>query len=292
MGRGSLGEVLPASLRPMFVAASAEASAGGGRPGAVTWTAEAGRGHVFAVPGIDAAPRRLAPAAASAERVDDFAPVVDDGAVERGSVLERVGAVVEDAGEIDGERPGADASDRAIGTLAHRLFERPSADWGDVPAARERLGVSADVSDDTLARALALAARLREDPRVARLVASGRALFEVPFSMAPDARAIVRGSIDCLVRTDDGRVTVVELKTGARRPEHEAQLAMYVNAARALFPELVVEGLLVYANPESRIPSRRLGRCARPTRGRAPRPPPGWRRPARPSARACRCRRG
>ena len=91
MGRGSLGEVLPASLRPMFVAASAEASVGGGRPGAVTWTAEAGRGHVFAVPGIDEAPQRLAPAAASAERVDDFAGVVDDGAVERGSVLERVG---------------------------------------------------------------------------------------------------------------------------------------------------------------------------------------------------------
>ena len=116
-----------------------------------------------------------------------------------------------------------------------------------MPAARERLGASADVSDDTLARALALAARLREDPRVAGLVASGRALFEVPFSLALDARAIVRGSIDCLVRADDGRVTVVELKTGARRPEHEAQLALYVDAARALFPDAVVEGLLVYA---------------------------------------------
>ena len=255
MGRGSLGEVLPASLRPMFVAASAEASAGGGRPGAVTWTAEARRGHVFAVPGIDVEPRRLAPAAPSAERIDDFGAVVDDRAVERGTVLARVGAVGDDAGEFDGERPGGDASDEVVGTLAHRLFPRPAAEWGDVAGARERLGVGAAVTDDALARALALAARLREDPRVARLVASGRALFELPFSMAIDGRAIVRGSIDCLVRTDDGRVTVVELKTGGRRPEHEAQLALYVDAARALFPDAVVDGLLVYANPESRTPN-------------------------------------
>ena len=67
--------------------------------------------------------------------------------------------------------------------------------------------------------------------------------------VVPDqvTKAIVRGSIDCLVRIGDGRVVVVELKTGTRRPEHEAQLALYVDAARALFPGRAVEGLLVYA---------------------------------------------
>jgi RecB family endonuclease NucS len=71
--------------------------------------------------------------------------------------------------------------------------------------------------------------------------------------MTTGERTIVRGSIDCLIVSDDGRVTVVELKTGASRPEHEAQFGMYVGAARALFPRASVDGLLVYAD-ERRSP--------------------------------------
>jgi hypothetical protein len=42
-------------------------------------------------------------------------------------------------------------------------------------------------------------------------------------------------------------VTVLELKTGRPAPEHERQLAIYLTAARALFPGTPVEGRLVYA---------------------------------------------
>ena len=68
--------------------------------------------------------------------------------------------------------------------------------------------------------------------------------------MKMDDRTIVRGSIDCLIQTDDGRITIVELKTGARRAEHAAQLAVYVDAARSLFPGASVDGLLVYPDDE------------------------------------------
>jgi hypothetical protein len=41
-------------------------------------------------------------------------------------------------------------------------------------------------------------------------------------------------------------VAVVEVKTGTRMPEHEQQLASYVAAARAMFPQTRVDGLLLY----------------------------------------------
>jgi RecB family endonuclease NucS len=41
-------------------------------------------------------------------------------------------------------------------------------------------------------------------------------------------------------------VIVVEIKTGRAWPEHQAQLAVYVEAARALFPGSEVEGRLIY----------------------------------------------
>jgi ATP-dependent exoDNAse (exonuclease V) beta subunit len=75
----------------------------------------------------------------------------------------------------------------------------------------------------------------------------------VPFSLAlaDDAAdgggRIVRGAIDCLVRRPDGRVVVVDFKTGAPRAEHEAQLALYVRAVRHLCPTTAVDGLLLYA---------------------------------------------
>ena len=57
---------------------------------------------------------------------------------------------------------------------------------------------------------------------------------------------IVRGTIDCLRRWVDGRLTVFELKTGRVQPDHERQLSLYVDAARALFPDAVVDGRLIY----------------------------------------------
>ena len=89
-------------------------------------------------------------------------------------------------------------------------------------------------------------------------------LYEVPFSLdigreregtdrdpvvdgIGRERVMLRGSIDCLARLPDGRVIVVEIKTGRRRRWHQAQLDLYVRAARALFPHATVDGRLVYA---------------------------------------------
>jgi RecB family exonuclease len=78
------------------------------------------------------------------------------------------------------------------------------------------------------------------------LYLSGTAFHEVPFSLSVDDR-IVRGTIDCLVRRADGQIAVLEFKTGRRRPEHEAQTALYQQAARSLFPGSGVITQLLYA---------------------------------------------
>jgi len=59
---------------------------------------------------------------------------------------------------------------------------------------------------------------------------------------------IVRGSVDCLAEQPDGRVVVVEFKTGRRHAWHAAQIDLYVRAARALFPGRPVERRLIYAD--------------------------------------------
>jgi ATP-dependent helicase/nuclease subunit A len=74
-----------------------------------------------------------------------------------------------------------------------------------------------------------------------------RRIHEVPFSLTRADGTIVRGAIDAVVEHPDGRVEVLEFKTGRPRPEHEQQLALYVEAARALFPNATVEGRVVYA---------------------------------------------
>jgi RecB family exonuclease len=93
--------------------------------------------------------------------------------------------------------------------------------------------------------------RLGTRADVAGLLASGRTLFEVPFSLrrvgADDV--ILRGVIDCLIVRPDG-VTVVEFKTGNRQAAHQRQLDVYLEAARLLFPSTPVEGRLIYAEAD------------------------------------------
>ena len=82
-------------------------------------------------------------------------------------------------------------------------------------------------------------------------------LFEVPFSFhdaeSPSVRGaanIVTGTIDCLARDRENRVTVLEFKTGVPRPEHRRQLESYVKAARVMFPDALIDGQLVYSPTE------------------------------------------
>jgi ATP-dependent exoDNAse (exonuclease V) beta subunit len=103
---------------------------------------------------------------------------------------------------------------------------------------------------DVLDRAAQVWTRLRARPDVADLlIQADEAHAEVPFSMrleAPGGPVVLRGTIDCLVRTGEA-LTVLEFKTGRPQPLHEEQLAIYVQAARQLFPRLTVQGRLIYA---------------------------------------------
>jgi ATP-dependent exoDNAse (exonuclease V) beta subunit len=94
-----------------------------------------------------------------------------------------------------------------------------------------------DLTDADAIAAAAIYRRLRQRGGLDRLLESGDVHFEVPFSFHPPDRAadLVRGVIDCLIVDDDGAATVVEFKTGAHRPEHDAQAEVYARAIEAAF---------------------------------------------------------
>jgi len=110
----------------------------------------------------------------------------------------------------------------------------------------------ADVDDlDQLGRtALEYYERLCSDSELRTMLASGSVFFEVPFSFVPADRTgeCVRGVIDCLVVSAD-RATIVEIKTGRPRPEHERQIELYRQAARQILPEKTIEIRLYYSSP-------------------------------------------
>jgi ATP-dependent helicase/nuclease subunit A len=262
-GRGSLAEVLPATLCEAF------AATGGSADRQVTWRASSGSEHVFAAVedlpleggsyegpvasgfsrngalSLDAKPKP------QPETRDDFDPLLDTSTRRtRVTGFGSIASVPEPAGGGD--------SDRLVGTLVHRLIERhglasaPSAE--DVERWLPSLLDADELVDVTDLRTLASRAAAgyaavcsRDD--VQALCADGERLHEVRFAMATQ-EGIVRGTIDCLVRRRDGAITILEFKTGRARPEHRAQLDLYVRAAAQLFPGARVEAILVY--PDTR----------------------------------------
>jgi len=82
-------------------------------------------------------------------------------------------------------------------------------------------------------------------PDIRALYTAGDRLHEVPFTMRLDG-AVVRGTIDCLVRTVPDRMTVLEFKTGRPRDGHQVQLDLYRQAAERLFPGVTIDAHLVY----------------------------------------------
>jgi ATP-dependent helicase/nuclease subunit A len=240
-GRGSLAEVLPLTLLEKF------GEAASGR--AVEWTATSGAVHRLHVPVKDVQVSPVSPPRASQpERRDtDFAPASAQGAFRT-----TVGAAV--AGQLLATGPGrGHDSSRLVGALVHRLLQR--AGIGGAPddatlhgladrliTAEERAALIDPVS--VVRHAVGAYRALRNRADLMQLYASGDTLHEVPFSLLVDG-AFVRGAIDCLVVTRN-RVTVLEFKTGRRRPEHSAQVEIYRRAAQAMFPESITEARIVY----------------------------------------------
>jgi hypothetical protein len=124
---------------------------------------------------------------------------------------------------------GGRSADRLVGSLVHRLLDRVGLD-----ADLERAAL-ADMAG-TLLRADELG-DLDSVDEVTRLAADA--------FRAVCTRADVRVR---LIRMPDGPVVVLEFKSGRPRPEHRLQLEMYRRAAAQIFPDAVIESLLVYTD--------------------------------------------
>ena len=263
-GRGSLAEVLPDSFKQLFTRAATAFD----ECATLAWSSQSGRAFEWRLcrpPGATLTPApEPARSSADASCDDRFGPPPPGGEVPRAAVTQP------GSDPVAGERPsgGSDpvggevGSDPAwlVGILVHRLLQHGSIDDTASLADDEALARSlvrpderTSVADvDACVRAAATVwRRLRSRAEVRGLLTAGPCLHEVPFSLLrsrPSGPTILRGTIDCLVRRPDGSVAVVEFKTGQRRPAHQRQLDIYVEAARALFPDVPVEGLLLYAD--------------------------------------------
>jgi ATP-dependent helicase/nuclease subunit A len=147
------------------------------------------------------------------------------------------------------------AADR--GRLLHQLFERlPAVEAGE----RERLAQawlehSAGITDPALRNALvADACAIISDPAFADLFGPD-ALAEAPIAAVTTDGSVVTGTVDRLL-VADGRVQVVDFKTGRAVPETEAeiptphlrQMAAYAAALEIIFPGRVIEASLLYTS--------------------------------------------
>ena len=260
-GRGSLAEILPDSLKKFF----SDVPATFRELNVLGWTGVSGREYRLrlcrppsAGGGTEAGTEASAELPAE-PRADDFA------APAHGPVSRRM-AAAEYLGIDSSNDPGQDEaegsrSSRLLGVLIHRLFESPSGGGAVAPADASTLArrlIRPDelaVLDDPSAladRAGEIWQRARTRTDVVEALSGIERLHEVSFSMTTGTNGtstVVRGTIDCLVRKPDGRVTVVEFKTGRARASHRLQLDLYVRAARALAPAAgapTVDGVLIY----------------------------------------------
>ena len=253
---GSFGSVLPPRLAEVFQQA---APGPAGRPAdRVEWQGASGTRHRFRVcrggAETDAGPP---PARRAAPRTTLLAPLRLRAPVERLPVTATEG---ETGGETGGGPRREASASRRVGRLFHLLLRR----YEGAPVALDTIeqagrelssgfAAAAPGPEDEVAAAARLYARFAARADAARLLGGDR-LWEVPFALREpagrspaEARTVIRrGAIDCLARGPDGRITVLEFKTGRPRPEHRRQLDVYVRAARALFPDAAVDGRLVY----------------------------------------------
>lgn len=271
---GSLGEVLPASLREVFTQAPGAAAT-------IEWRAESGGVHTFrlATAGPDTATRSESAGAEvgdTGERPDeaertDFAPLRDARGERRvGAAAYAISTGPEptspEAGTSVQVQAGPDPA--MVGTVVHRLFQLshgmpdPDPAWLDQRARAFILGREDRDAPGTaglVSAAVAAFLTLRARPDLAELIDGAVCHYEVPFSLRasrPEEAGtdrepvIVRGSIDCLAQRPDGGATVVELKTGRPQRWHQAQIDLYVRAARGLLPGVAVHGRLIYLDAE------------------------------------------
>jgi ATP-dependent exoDNAse (exonuclease V) beta subunit len=160
-------------------------------------------------------------------------------------------AVSELVREQTGDRPARgdfDPVDAEVGKLVHRLFEYDVPVDDSLPEVTEALYPEPSPAERKKAArsAAELYRRLSQMSELQELLGKGEVFREVPFSLRRENQ-ILRGAIDSLVLLE-GRVVLIDYKTGGRREEHRLQMDIYLEAARALFPERDAEGLVFYAS--------------------------------------------
>jgi ATP-dependent helicase/nuclease subunit A len=245
-GRGSLAEVLPVSLIARFTEAVAS--------DAVEWTAKSGHRHRLHVCRAAPAPRAAGTRRHAPELQGecDYAPLRDTSTARRS-----VAAALASERHLDARSGGGADSSRLLGTLVHRLVQRLGIDTGHDEAGLTRVAAllvrpdelpSADLH--LLGRAVAAYTALSRHREVRDVYRAGDALHEVPFTCVTEA-GIVRGTIDCVVRTAD-RVTILEFKTGRPHRDHAAQVDVYRRAVQSVFPDARVDPRIVYADELAR----------------------------------------
>jgi ATP-dependent helicase/nuclease subunit A len=241
-GKGGLGRTLPGSVAALFPQAMSTPAA------QLVWQGASGPHQVRVVRAAPTTPIAPIRDETPADTVDDFGALAADG-------VPRVAATALAASAAPASDRGDDRSSSSeAGVLVHRALARDSETFEDLLRDDERESIE-DVQA-LISRARDAWAAIRRHPLVASCFGPEAEVVwrrhEVPFSWRdPDVNRIVRGTIDCIVCVPGGIVRVLEFKTGRPSPAHEQQLAIYVKAARALFPDALVEGALIYAEPEA-----------------------------------------
>ena len=253
MGPQSLGQSLPLSLQQQIqgvaTRTNGERLAWTGRSATHVIRVARVAGDTPAAASVDTLPA-AEPAWPAADRQPRLEPAVPRAAV-TGLAAANGQASLDSARTEDGEEP---AGGRLVGRLVHRLLARfpPGADAAEAVVLATVQALVTDEEraqvpelDAAIARAVVLHRRLWSRPDVQALFAEGTAAFEVPVSLIQDGQ-VLRGTVDCLIRRPDGALLVVEVKTGAPRPEHRRQLDAYLGAIQALGPSIRATGVLVH----------------------------------------------
>jgi ATP-dependent exoDNAse (exonuclease V) beta subunit len=259
----SLASLLPAGLGDLFNAAAVPAAAHGNATEQIIWETAHGT-FAFRV----CRPPADAPVTAAPESSVSAAPSVTRPLeAETRSVTAATVQASRTSSLADPLPRSAMSRERLAGTLVHRLMQRNldpalGADTlQSIVPTLLRTSEMVDVDDvEALASAsVSLYMGLRGQEDLTRLLRAGRCDYEVPFSFEPADRPgeLIRGVIDCLVRTPDGRATVIEFKTGGERPEHEAQAGVYARALASVFAVEEVDIRVVY--PRDPVPAAQDG---------------------------------
>jgi ATP-dependent helicase/nuclease subunit A len=244
-GARSLASLLPDSLAEAFAAAPTQ--------DVVRWRSASGT-FDLRVARADAAAPPAIPAPAVSVTTLDLEPIA--------APARRVIAATSLAGDsvarapVEARTRRDGATDRIVGTLVHRLFQRrigPGLDQAAVSGVARTLLDEADLADvaepaAVVSEAARVFARLRQHPELQAALADGEAFYEVPFSWASSAEPgrLIRGVIDCLIRHGDGRMTILEFKTGEPRPEHAVQAGHYASAMRAALGGAAIDVKILY----------------------------------------------